>query len=99
MVVSDTWTVRVCRANARPSPIRCLVTQMVPVQSASRWTVTGSRLGRGGGPAGRSPRSLSTWGSVSRVGLGAEQLAGVEVEQQQHRWFDPDPDLATSEQG
>ena len=38
MVVSDTWTVRVCRANARPSPIRCLVTQMVPVQSASRWT-------------------------------------------------------------
>ena len=68
MVVSDTCAVRVCRANARPHPIRCVATQIVPLASASRCTVTGSRLGLGGGPAGRSPRSRTTWAGVSGFG-------------------------------
>ena len=85
MVASDTCTVRVCRAKARPHPIRCFATQIVPLASASRCTVTGSRVGLGGGPAGRSPRSRSTWAEVSGLRLSPQQGPGFDVEQHQHR--------------
>ena len=70
-----------------PDPLLCDTT--VPLASASRCTVTGSSLGRGG-TAGRSSRSFSTRGSVRGFGCPREQLAGIEVQQQQQGWFDPD---------
>ena len=41
---------------------------MTPVLLATRWTVTGSVEGRGGGPAGRAPRSSRAWSQVSGLG-------------------------------
>ena len=46
----------------------CPATMMMPVLLATRWTVTGSAEGRGGGPAGRAPRSSRAWSQVSGLG-------------------------------
>src|SRR6185503_399746 len=57
IVSAATWTVTICRAWIRPRAIFCPATMMTPVLLATLWTVTGSADGRGGGPAGRAPRS------------------------------------------
>ena len=64
-------------------------TMMTPVLLATRWTVTGSVKGRGGGPAGRAPRSSRAWSQVSglaRVPAGP----GGGVEEHQRGRLDPD---------
>ena len=68
MVSSATWTVTVRPAWMRPRAIFCPTTMMTPVLLARRWTVTGSAEGRGGGPAGRAPRSSRAWSQVSGLG-------------------------------
>ena len=56
------------RAWMRPRAIFCPATMMTPVLLATRWAVTGSADGRGGGPAGRAPRSWRAWSQVSGLG-------------------------------
>jgi hypothetical protein len=51
------------------------------------------RVRRGGGPAGRRPRSRSNCSAVSGFGRVRSRVQGVEVEQQQGGGFDPDADL------
>ena len=67
-VSAATWTVTTWRAWMRPRAIFWPATMMTPVLLARRWTVTGSAEGRGGGPAGRAPRSLRAWSRVSGLG-------------------------------
>src|SRR5262249_51436010 len=50
-VWSATWTVTICPAWMRPRAIFC-PTMITPVLLATRCTVTGSAVGRGGGPVG-----------------------------------------------
>jgi hypothetical protein len=59
-VCSATWTATVW-AWLRPRESFCPATRMTPVAEGRRCTVIGSTEGRGGGPAGRAPRSLRAW--------------------------------------
>ena len=68
MTSAATWTVMIWRAWMRPRAIFCPAIMMTPVLLATRWTVTGSAEGRGGGPAGRAPRSSRAWSQVSGLG-------------------------------
>src|SRR5512132_1779720 len=61
MVCSATWAVTTRAAWMRPRAIFCPATMITPVLLATRWTVMGSVLGRGGGPAGLAPQSLDAW--------------------------------------
>jgi len=70
---------------------------ITPVLLARRWTRTGSADGRGGGPAGRTPRRPLTCSGVSGVGAGAEQLAAGGVEEHQGVLLDADRDPAAGQ--
>ena len=83
MVSAATWTVTICRAWIRPRAIFCPATMITPVLLATRWAVTGSVEGRGGGPAGRAPRSSRAWSQVSGLGRVREQDPGGGVEEHQ----------------
>jgi hypothetical protein len=94
-VCSETWTVTVCPARMRPSATVWQQTQIVPVALTRRWTVTGSVRGRGGGPAGRAPRSRrACWGMS---GLGRALSSSRVVKEQQRRGLDADRDAAAAE--
>src|SRR5918911_2919295 len=67
-VCSVTWTVTTVWAWVRPRESFCLATRMTPLLEARRCTVTGSTEGRGGGPAGRAPRSLRAWSQLGGLG-------------------------------
>src|SRR5713101_6714847 len=69
MTSAATWTVTTCPALLRPRAIFCPATMITPVLLARRWAVTGPVAGRGGGPAGRAPRSVRAWSQVSGLGL------------------------------
>jgi hypothetical protein len=68
-----------------------------PVFEARRCTRIGSEEGRGGGPVGRTARRCRACSGVSGFGRGAQQLAGVQVEEQQAGALDADSDLASGE--
>ena len=68
-----------------------------PVFEARRCTRIGSVEGRGGGPAGRTAAQVPGLVGVSGFGPGAQQFAGLEVEEHQRVRLDPDPDLAAGE--
>ena len=97
-VVSDTCTVTVCSAMARPRATFWPATMITPVFEARRCTRIGSVEGRGTGPT--RPAALQPDGLIvgERVRPGAQQLAGLGVEEQQRAAFlDIDPDPATGE--
>jgi hypothetical protein len=73
MVSAATWTVTTWPAWMRPRAIFCPAIMMTPVLLARRWAVTGSADGRGGGPAGRAPRSSRASSQVS----GPDNLNGM----------------------
>ena len=68
MACSATCTVTICPTWIPPRAIFWPTTMMMPALLARRCTVTGSVDGRGGGPAGRAPRSRpASAGRASRL--------------------------------
>jgi hypothetical protein len=65
---------------------------VTPVADARRWTRTGSSDARGGGPAGRAPRSRAAWSGVIGLGRGAEQDPCFGVVEHQGDGLDADAD-------
>ena len=96
-VVSDTCTVTVWCGDRGPRATFWPATMITPVFEARRCTRIGSVEGRGTGPAGRARCSRAA-SPGQRVGPGAQQLAGVGVEEQQRgAVLDVDPDPAAGE--
>src|ERR1700691_812838 len=97
IVSAATWTVTVCPAWMRPRAIFCPATMMTPVLLARRWAVTGSVDGPGRRPGG--PGSAHRAGLVpgQRARAGAQEFAGLGVEEHQGGFLDPDRDAAAGE--
>jgi hypothetical protein len=55
----------------------CPATMITPVAEARRWTRIGSVEGRGGGPAGRMPRSRAACAGVSGLGRVRSSPEGI----------------------
>lgn len=64
---------------------------------ATRWAVTGSAEGRGGGPAARAPRGRRAWSKVSRLDRVRSQHAGLRVEEHQGVFLDADRNPAATQ--
>jgi hypothetical protein len=82
--------VTVCPAWVRPRAMFWPRTRIRPVAGARRCTRMGSDGGRGGGPAGRAPRSRVIWAGVQRVGPGAQQHPWAGVGEHQRVRLDSD---------
>ena len=90
MVSAATWTVTICRAWMRPRATFCPATMITPVLLARRWTVTGSVGGARWWPGRAGAAQQPGLVPGQRVGPGAEQLAGVGVEEHQRVLLDAD---------
>ena len=89
--------VRVWRAWARPRAIFWPQTTMTPVALARRCTRIGSDGGRGGGPAGRAPRSRATWAGVSGLGRVRSSTRVAGSKNISVCWLDADADQLAAE--